>query len=123
MGLFIIDRDPVMVNKINELIESKKQEYGEELISRITNNILLSSIDRNWPAQITRMDHLKTGVNLRSYEGKNPLTLYKNEAYQLFDNMFNDISRQALLSLLHIQINVQPIKVEENNQVDDEKAQ
>ena len=113
----------VMVNKINELIESKKQEYGEELITRITNNILLSSIDRNWPAQITRMDHLKTGVNLRSYEGKNPLTLYKNDAYHLFDNIFNDISRQALLSLLHIQINVQPIKVEENNQVDEEKAQ
>ena len=111
----------VLVNKVVELINNKKEEYGEELMGRIVNNILLSSIDRNWPAQITRMDHLKSGVNLRSYEGKNPITLYKNEAYKLFDDMFTDISKQTILSLLHVQINIQPITVDEEK--DEEKAQ
>ena len=111
----------VLVNKVVELINNKKEEYGEELMGRIVNNILLSSIDRNWPAQITRMDHLKSGVNLRSYEGKNPITLYKNEAYKLFDDMFTDISKQTILSLLHVQMNIQPITVDE--EIDEEKAQ
>ena len=108
----------VLVNKVVELINNKKEEYGEELMGRIVNNILLSSIDRNWPAQITRMDHLKSGVNLRSYEGKNPITLYKNEAYKLFDDMFTDISKQTILSLLHVQMNIQPITVDE--EIDEE---
>ena len=117
-----IELKDALANKVKELINNKKEEYGEEIMGRIVNNILLSSIDRNWPAQITRMDHLKSGVNLRSYEGKNPITLYKNEAYKLFDKMFNDISKQALLSLLHVQINIQPVQVEEEIN-DGEKAQ
>ena len=110
----------VMVNKVNELIANKKEELGEELSNRILNSILLSTIDRNWPAQITRMDYLKNGVFYRQYESKNPLTVYKNEGYKLFDNMFVDIAKQSLLSMLKIELQVEPVKVEEEKKPEDE---
>ena len=116
------DLKDVMVAKVNELIEAKKLEMGEEMSANILNSILLSSIDRNWPSQITKMDYLKSGVFYRQYEGKNPLTLYKNEAYELFDNMFLDISKQSLLSYLHVMIN-QPETEEENKDKENNKEQ
>ena len=110
----------VLVSKVNDLITDKKEGLGEEISERILNNILLSSIDRNWPGQITKMDYLKTGVHYRQYEGKNPITVYKNEAYKLFDDMFLNISKQSLLSYLHVVVQkteqIAEEEKEENNE-------
>ena len=109
----------LIVNKVNELIANKKEELGEEISNRILNSILLSTIDRNWPAQITRMDYLKSGVFYRQYESKNPLTVYKNEGYKLFNKMFTDIAKQSLVSMLKVELRVEPVKVEEEKQSED----
>ena len=109
----------LIVNKVNELIANKKEELGEEISNRILNSILLSTIDRNWPAQITRMDYLKSGVFYRQYESKNPLTVYKNEGYKLFNKMFTDIAKQSLVSMLKVELRVEPVEVEEEKQSED----
>ena len=66
------------------------------------------------------MDYLKTGVHYRQYEGKNPITVYKNEAYKLFDDMFLNISKQSLLSYLHVVVQkteqIAEEEKEENNE-------
>ena len=108
----------LIVNKVNELIANKKEELGEEISNRILNSILLSTIDRNWPAQITRMDYLKSGVFYRQYESKNPLTVYKNEGYKLFNKMFTDIAKQSLVSMLKVELRVEPVQIDEEKSED-----
>ena len=50
------------------------------------------------------MDHLKEGINLRSYGQKDPLVEYKREAYVLYEDMKMAIKRAVLERISHIKL-------------------
>ena len=85
------------------LVINKKIELQEENLTRRLSNILLSTFDRNWPSQLTAMDHLRNGVFLRQYANERPLTIYKKESYELFNEMYLKIAKQSLVSFLKLQ--------------------
>jgi preprotein translocase subunit SecA len=85
------------------LVINKKIELQEENVTRRLSNILLSTFDRNWPSQLTAMDHLRNGVFLRQYANERPLTIYKKESYELFNEMYLKIAKQSLVSFLKLQ--------------------
>ena len=53
---------------------------------------------------INTMDHLKEGINLRSYAQANPLVAYTNEGFQLFDEMMERINKETTIYLLKAEI-------------------
>ena len=88
---------------INNLVINKRFELEEDNVIKRLSNILLSTFDRNWPSQLTAMDHLRHGVFLRQYANERPLTIYKKESYELFNEMYLNIAKQSLVSFLKIQ--------------------
>jgi preprotein translocase subunit SecA len=50
------------------------------------------------------MDHLKEGINLRSYGQKDPLVEYKREAYTLYENMKFAIKKAVIERVSHIKL-------------------
>ena len=88
---------------LNNLVINKKIELQEENVTKRLSNILLSTFDRNWPSQLTAMDHLRNGVFLRQYANERPLTIYKKESYELFNEMYLKIAKQSLVSFLKLQ--------------------
>ncbi|MCY4414520.1 MAG: preprotein translocase subunit SecA [Alphaproteobacteria bacterium] len=56
---------------------------------------ILSTIDNNWRQHLARIDHLKQGVNLRSYAQGNPLVEFKKEAFDLFLKLLSMISLEV----------------------------
>ena len=50
------------------------------------------------------MDHLRQGIFLRSYGGKNPRQEYKREAFALFTELLDNLQREAIKVLSHVQI-------------------
>ena len=90
-------------DSINNLIIQKRLELEQDNVIRRLNNILLSTFDRNWPSQLTAMDHLRSGVFLRQYANERPLTIYKKESYILFNDMYLNIAKQSLVSFLKTQ--------------------
>ena len=48
---------------------------------------MLEIIDRKWKDHLRDMDHLKEGIWLRSYGGKDPKMAYKEEGYIIFKQM------------------------------------
>jgi preprotein translocase subunit SecA len=50
------------------------------------------------------MDHLKEGINLRSYGQKDPLVEYKREAFVLYENMKLAIKRAVIERVSHIKL-------------------
>jgi preprotein translocase subunit SecA len=53
------------------------------------------------------MDHLKEGINLRSYGQKDPLVEYKREAFSLYESMKFAIKRAVVERISHIKLMTQ----------------
>ena len=59
-------------------------------------------IDENWKEHLRKMDELKQSVQNASYEQKDPLLIYKFEAFELFKITIDKINREVLSFLLRV---------------------
>ena len=85
--------------KTMNIVTNLKDAYesnGQELISDFEKNISLAIIDDTWKTHLRKMDELKQAVQLAVHEQKDPLVIYKNEAYDLFESMINQLDIDIL---------------------------
>ena len=82
-------------------IENKESIIGHEYLNYFIREQYLMMVDRKWLDHLENMEALREAVYLRSYAQKNPLTEYKVEGFQIFENMIDDI-RQVIASRLHL---------------------
>jgi preprotein translocase subunit SecA len=62
--------------------------------------VLLSGIDKAWQEQLREMDELRKSVQNASYEQKDPLVIYKLEAYELWKKMLWDMNSKSVATLM-----------------------
>ena len=62
--------------------------------------VLLSSIDKSWQEQLREMDELRHSVQNASYEQKDPLVIYKLEAYELWKKMLAEMNTKSVATLM-----------------------
>ena len=74
---------------------------GVELSQALERAVTLAVIDENWKEHLRAMDDLKQSVQTAYLEQKDPLVIYKMEAYQLFRNMNADVNRNIVSFLCH----------------------
>ncbi|NVK52660.1 MAG: preprotein translocase subunit SecA [Flavobacteriaceae bacterium] len=82
-----------------QVVTNLKKAYeteGKELVKDFEKNITLAIIDENWKTHLRKMDELKSSVQNASYEQKDPLLVYKFEAFELFKQMIDDVNREVL---------------------------
>ena len=77
-------------------LKSAYESEGKELIKDFEKNITLAIIDENWKTHLRKMDELKSSVQNASYEQKDPLLVYKFEAFELFKVMIDDVNKEVL---------------------------
>jgi preprotein translocase subunit SecA len=80
---------------------------GDELTSAMERNITLAIIDDSWKEHLRAMDDLKQSVQTAYLEQKDPLVIYKMEAYNLFRRMSSELNREIVSFLCHSQLPVQ----------------
>ena len=61
----------------------------------IEKAVTLALIDDNWKEHLRSMDELKESVQSASFEQKDPLVVYKMEAYNLFENYINKVNEEV----------------------------
>ena len=81
-----------VVTNLKEAYETK----GKSLATDFEKNITLAIIDENWKDHLRQMDDLKQSVQNASYEQKDPLLIYKFEAFELFKLTIDKINREVL---------------------------
>lgn len=74
---------------------------GKELMAAMERNITLAIIDNSWKEHLRAMDDLKQSVQTASYEQKDPLVIYKIEAFNLFKRMESDLNKEIIQFLCH----------------------
>jgi preprotein translocase subunit SecA len=85
-------------------IEKKFKDLDKEQVTYTYREVLLATFDQFWKDHLLAMDHLKEGINLRSYGQKDPLVEYKREAFALYENMKLAIKRSILERISHIKL-------------------
>ncbi len=73
--------------EIQEVIEKKKQEIGEEQFSVAIRRVLLQTLDMLWVEHLETMDYLRSSVGLRAYGQRDPLIEYKKEGLRMFKDL------------------------------------
>ena len=53
------------------------------------------------------MDHVKEGINLQAYAQKDPLTMYKREAFNLFENMRVEVKKAVVNAMFSVKLYTQ----------------
>jgi preprotein translocase subunit SecA len=82
-----------------QVVTNLKKAYeseGKELVKDFEKNITLAIIDENWKTHLRKMDELKSAVQNASYEQKDPLLVYKFEAFELFKVMIDTVNKEVL---------------------------
>jgi preprotein translocase subunit SecA len=69
---------------------------GKQLIADFEKNITLSIVDEAWKKHLRKMDELKQSVQLAVHEQKDPLLIYKFEAFNLFNSMLNGVNKEVI---------------------------
>lgn len=93
-----------LVASLEEDYQRKEGEIGREDLRRIEKHLMLSILDRHWKEHLASMDHLRQGIHLRGYAQKNPKQEYKREAFELFQEMLNQIQHELVRVLQSFQV-------------------
>ncbi len=90
---------------LEKAYEEKMSPFVPEQRQEIESMLHLQILDPLWRDHLYEMDVLKTGIGLRGYNQKDPLTEYKQESYRLFEQLVERIKFDATKILYNIQFN------------------
>jgi preprotein translocase subunit SecA len=83
------------LNVVTNLEKAYKTD-GKQLITDFEKNISLAIIDDSWKTHLRKMDELKQSVQLAVHEQKDPLLIYKFEAFELFKEMIDKVNKEVI---------------------------
>ncbi|OEK08827.1 preprotein translocase subunit SecA [Flavivirga aquatica] len=83
------------LNVVTDL-EKAYETNGKQLITDFEKNITLAIIDDSWKTHLRKMDELKQSVQLAVHEQKDPLLIYKFEAFELFKAMIDQVNKEVI---------------------------
>jgi len=85
--------------------EEKMKQLTPEQRSEVQRILYLQVLDPQWRDHLYEMDVMKTGIGLRGYNQKDPLTEYKKDSYNLFMSLVERIKYEAIKVLQVVQFN------------------
>ena len=93
-----------LIERADGIYKAKEKEYGSTVMREIERVVLLRSVDREWTDHIDAMDDLKRGMNLRAYGQHDPVTEYRIEGSNMFDDMIARIQENTARGMMLVQL-------------------
>jgi preprotein translocase subunit SecA len=90
----------------NRKMAEKAANYGPEVMRSVEKSLLLQLLDQLWKEHLLTLDHLRQGIGLRAYAQRDPLNEYKQEAFQLFEDMLDALRERVtqVLAMVELQM-------------------
>ena len=89
-------------------LEKGLETKGTSVVRDIEKAVSLAIIDDNWKEHLRAMDELKDSVQAASFEQKDPLVIYKMEAYELFERLIYSINEEVSSYLMKGKLLISP---------------
>lgn len=107
-----------VLDEVQAAYDAKCERVGDILLE-IEKQVMLQVLDNCWKEQLASMDHLRQGINLRSYAQRNPKQEYKRESFELFQSMLNNVKRETV----HLMARVEPITREQMEAMEQQRRE
>lgn len=88
--------DGAMGIQVAAPLKKSVETKGKEVVKSFEKTITLSLIDDTWKEHLREMDDLKQSVQNAVYEQKDPLVVYKVEAFNLFKEMLTVVNKEVV---------------------------
>ncbi len=86
------------------IYDEKEERLGAEDMRLIERLVMLDVFDRNWVNYLTPMEELRRGISLRAYGQQDPLQAYKRSAFEMWNDLQNDIKREIVQKIWSAEI-------------------
>lgn len=90
--------------KAMDIYDEKANEVEEEAFKELEKYLMLRTLDGLWKDHLLSMDHMKSGIGLRGYAQKNPLSEYKKEGFTMFTEMIERMKSEVSSLVFRVQI-------------------
>ena len=107
------DISELLIDRAEKRYEMQEQIFTPEVFREIERRELLLRVDRNWVVHIDAMDDLISSVGLNAYAQRDPVTQYKLQGSDMFEEMIATIREETVRGVL----TVAPRRVVERKQV------
>src|SRR5438874_5235176 len=84
--------------------DRKVEEIGADLMPMVERDVMLRTIDWQWMEYLTQMEHFREGIGLRAYGQRDPLVEYKNEAFEMFNELRERIQGSIVSGIFRVQV-------------------
>src|SRR5688500_6732502 len=91
----------------------REEMFGDELMRYLERSILLQVIDTRWREHLYDMDYLREGIHLRGFAQIDPLVAYKNEGFQMFEELMHGIWEEFSRLIFHVEVDIAPSQAEQ----------
>ena len=95
-----------LIKKVDDLCASREELFGENVTRELERVVMLKCVDVQWMDHIDAMEQLKRGIHLRGYAQRDPVIEYRNEGYDMFDQMIANIRDDTTRLFLSANIKV-----------------
>ena len=85
---------------VSASLEDSVNSSGKTIMREVEMAVTLALIDENWKDHLRSMDELKESSQAASFEQKDPLVIYKMEAYELFEEIVYNVNKDVCSYLM-----------------------
>ena len=93
------EMETVLLERVHSLYDHQEELFGEN-VRELERVALLRAVDTNWISHLDEMDDLRDGVGLNAYAQRNPLTEYRIQSGNMFDDMIEKIRMDTVRMVL-----------------------
>ena len=86
------------------LYEEKEQAVGSQVMRELERMVLMSLTDNKWREHLYEMDYLQEGIHLRAYGQRDPLTEYRREAFDMFEELTQGIREEFVRYIFRVEL-------------------
>lgn len=97
-----------LINMAHEIYDGRETLFGVDNMRELEKVVMLKVVDAKWMEHLDAMDMLREGIGLRAYGQRDPLIEYKIEAYDMFQQMIDNIQDDIVRYIYRVNIVTQP---------------
>ena len=102
VGCDIEEAKDKLRDELIHMMEIRYQDIPSEVVYDVEKKIALSILDKHWTQHIDAMDKFKKGVSYLGYAQQDPINVYTNKGFEMFEKMTNTIGLETTMYTLNL---------------------
>ena len=93
-----------LIELAEKVYAAREAELTPAVMREVERVVLLRTVDEHWMNHIDAMHELRQGVGLNAYAQRNPVDEYKNQGFEMFEEMVASICEQTVRIIFTVRI-------------------